>query len=160
MQPESLSSDSTTVSQLQLIVNQFVEERDWERFHHPKNLAMSIAIEAAELMEHFQWTLPSTDGEEPFSHARATATPSHQSNTASHQSNTASHQSNTASNQQAIAPDSPIAQEMADVFAYLLRLASVLGVDLARALELKMAMNRLKYPIGSDFDKILKSRQR
>jgi dCTP diphosphatase len=153
MQPESLSSDSTTVSQLQLIVNQFVEERDWERFHHPKNLAMSIAIEAAELMEHFQWTLPSSDGKEPFSHARATATPSHQSNTASNQSNTAS-------NQQAIAPDSPIAQEMADVFAYLLRLASVLGVDLARALELKMAMNRLKYPIGSDFDKILKSRQR
>ncbi|TLM65272.1 MAG: nucleotide pyrophosphohydrolase [Deltaproteobacteria bacterium] len=33
----------------------FVRERDWEQFHTPKNLSMSIAIEAAELMEHFQW---------------------------------------------------------------------------------------------------------
>ena len=30
-------------------------ERDWNQFHSPKNLSMSIAIEAAELMEHFQW---------------------------------------------------------------------------------------------------------
>ena len=37
------------------IVNRFVSERDWEQFHSPKNLSMSIAIEAAELMEHFQW---------------------------------------------------------------------------------------------------------
>ncbi|PLX86064.1 MAG: NTP pyrophosphohydrolase [Desulfuromonas sp.] len=33
----------------------FVRERDWEQYHAPKNLSMSIAIEAAELMEHFQW---------------------------------------------------------------------------------------------------------
>lgn len=33
----------------------FRSERDWSKFHTPKNLAMSIAIEAAELMEHFQW---------------------------------------------------------------------------------------------------------
>jgi len=33
----------------------FVEERDWQPFHDPKNLSASIAIEAAELMEHFQW---------------------------------------------------------------------------------------------------------
>ncbi|MEO8163880.1 MAG: nucleotide pyrophosphohydrolase [Betaproteobacteria bacterium] len=33
----------------------FAAERDWEQFHTPKNLAMSVAIEAAELMEHFQW---------------------------------------------------------------------------------------------------------
>src|SRR5690606_11402418 len=30
-------------------------ERDWSQFHSPKNLAMALAIEAAELMEHFQW---------------------------------------------------------------------------------------------------------
>jgi len=36
----------------------FVAERDWRRFHAPKNLAMSLAIEAAELMEHFQWISP------------------------------------------------------------------------------------------------------
>ena len=33
----------------------FREERDWNQFHTPKNLSMSISIEAAELMEHFQW---------------------------------------------------------------------------------------------------------
>ena len=33
----------------------FVRERDWEQFHSPKNLSMALAIEAAELMEHFQW---------------------------------------------------------------------------------------------------------
>ena len=37
------------------MVQRFVDERDWNRFHSPKNLAMSAAIEAAELMEHFQW---------------------------------------------------------------------------------------------------------
>ena len=36
-------------------VQDFVDERDWQKFHDPKNLSMSIAIEAAELMEHFQW---------------------------------------------------------------------------------------------------------
>jgi NTP pyrophosphatase (non-canonical NTP hydrolase) len=36
----------------------FVAERDWEQFHNPKNLAMSVAIEAAEVMEYFQWLTP------------------------------------------------------------------------------------------------------
>jgi NTP pyrophosphatase (non-canonical NTP hydrolase) len=36
-------------------IRQFRDERDWKQFHDPKNLAMSIAIEAAEIMEHFQW---------------------------------------------------------------------------------------------------------
>ena len=36
----------------------FAAERDWEQFHTPKNLAMSVAIEAAEIMEHFQWLTP------------------------------------------------------------------------------------------------------
>jgi NTP pyrophosphatase (non-canonical NTP hydrolase) len=36
-------------------VERFVAERDWRQFHTPKNLAMALAIEAAELMEHFQW---------------------------------------------------------------------------------------------------------
>jgi NTP pyrophosphatase (non-canonical NTP hydrolase) len=33
----------------------FARDRDWEQFHAPKNLAMALAVEAAELMEHFQW---------------------------------------------------------------------------------------------------------
>jgi len=36
-------------------LRKFREERDWSQFHTPKNLSMSIAIESAELMEHFQW---------------------------------------------------------------------------------------------------------
>jgi NTP pyrophosphatase (non-canonical NTP hydrolase) len=47
--------DQTTVADLRALVAAFVEERDWRQFHAPKNLAMSLAIEAAELMEHFQW---------------------------------------------------------------------------------------------------------
>lgn len=46
---------SCSVQDLRDEVHQFVEERDWQQFHSPKNLAMSVAIEAAELMEHFQW---------------------------------------------------------------------------------------------------------
>ena len=45
----------TTVAQLRSEVAAFVEKRQWQTFHSPKNLAMSVAIEAAELMEHFQW---------------------------------------------------------------------------------------------------------
>jgi dCTP diphosphatase len=33
----------------------FAEARDWEQFHSPKNLAMALIVEAAELLEHFQW---------------------------------------------------------------------------------------------------------
>lgn len=36
-------------------IKAFRDERDWMKFHDPKNLAISIAIEAAELLEHFQW---------------------------------------------------------------------------------------------------------
>ncbi len=50
-----MSDESTSVQQIRQWVAEFVDQRDWNRFHAPKNLAMSIAIEAAELMEHFQW---------------------------------------------------------------------------------------------------------
>lgn len=36
-------------------LREFVHERDWEQFHSPKNLAMAMIVEAAELVEHFQW---------------------------------------------------------------------------------------------------------
>jgi len=45
----------TTVSALRQAVGRFVKVRSWESYHTPKNLAMSIAIEDAELMECFQW---------------------------------------------------------------------------------------------------------
>jgi NTP pyrophosphatase (non-canonical NTP hydrolase) len=46
---------NTTVGALRRAVAAFVDARDWRPFHSPKNLSMSIAIEASELMEHFQW---------------------------------------------------------------------------------------------------------
>jgi len=46
----------TNVDTLKQSVKGFVEKRDWGNFHSPKNLAMSIAIEASELMEIFQWS--------------------------------------------------------------------------------------------------------
>ncbi|GIW94459.1 MAG: NTP pyrophosphohydrolase [Pirellulaceae bacterium] len=46
---------STTLAELRACVEQFVAERHWQTYHAPKNLAMSLAIESAELMEHFQW---------------------------------------------------------------------------------------------------------
>lgn len=46
---------TTPVQDLKELVAKFVAERDWVKAHNPKNLSMSIAIEAAELMEIFQW---------------------------------------------------------------------------------------------------------
>jgi NTP pyrophosphatase (non-canonical NTP hydrolase) len=40
---------------LRALVRQFVDERDWDQFHTPKNLASALSVEAAELLEHFQW---------------------------------------------------------------------------------------------------------
>lgn len=45
----------TGIAGLRDVVRQFVQERDWKQFHSPKNLSMALAVEAAELMEHFQW---------------------------------------------------------------------------------------------------------
>ena len=50
-----MTDNTTTVADLRAAIAQFVAERKWEPFHSPKNLAMSLAIEVAELMEHFQW---------------------------------------------------------------------------------------------------------
>ncbi|NLV23463.1 MAG: nucleotide pyrophosphohydrolase [Deltaproteobacteria bacterium] len=50
-----MNDATTTLQELKERTAEFVRERDWEQFHTPKNLSMSIAIEAAELMEHFQW---------------------------------------------------------------------------------------------------------
>ena len=89
----------------------FARVRDWEQFHAPKNLAMSLAIEAAEVMEHFQWAAaersPALDDER----RRA------------------------------------VAHELADVAIYLLRLATVLDIDLTTALREKIAINEARYPV-------------
>ena len=50
-----MSDTHTTVTELREMVRDFVNQRDWQQFHAPKNISMALSIEAAELMEHFQW---------------------------------------------------------------------------------------------------------
>ena len=47
-----------TMDSLRDQVLKFAEERDWEQFHSPKNLAISVSVEAAELLENFLWLTP------------------------------------------------------------------------------------------------------
>lgn len=46
-------------------LRKFVAERDWDQFHSPKNLAMALSVEAAELLEHFQWLTEAESGRLP-----------------------------------------------------------------------------------------------
>jgi len=50
-----MNDNSASVAWLRQCVADFVAAREWERFHTPKNLSAAVAIEAAELMEHFLW---------------------------------------------------------------------------------------------------------
>ena len=50
-----MSDQSTTVQELKEAVRRFAAARGWDPYHSPKNLAMALAVEAAELMEHFLW---------------------------------------------------------------------------------------------------------
>ncbi len=43
------------LEQLKQRLREFTEERDWRKYHSPKNLSMALIAEAAELVEHFQW---------------------------------------------------------------------------------------------------------
>jgi len=104
---------------MQAWVDAFAHDRSWERYHTPKNLAVSIAIEAAELLEHFQWS------EGPTRERLADEVIPESGN---------------------LQNRSEVAEELSDVLAYLLRLASVLDIDLAAALQSKMRKNAIKYP--------------
>jgi len=98
------------LQRLREIVRTFVDERDWDQFHTPKNLSAALSVEAAELLEHFQWLNKGDAGE--------------------------------------LGPDKlvEVRHEMADVLVYLVRLADKLDVDLFKAVEEKMVLNRAKYP--------------
>ena len=50
-----IQDQQTSIAQLKQTVEDFVQQRDWHQFHSPKNLSMALAVEVAELMEHFQW---------------------------------------------------------------------------------------------------------
>jgi len=64
---DAVGDAATTVAELKDLVRRFVDERAWQPYHTPKNLAMGLACEAAELMEHFLWV------EGPKSHELAQA---------------------------------------------------------------------------------------
>ncbi len=53
------------------LARQFVEERDWDQFHTPRNLASALCVEAAELLEPFQWL--GAGGADELSAAKRTA---------------------------------------------------------------------------------------
>ena len=107
-----MSDTTTTLQDLKTLIHDFVAEREWEKYHSPKNLSMALAVEASELMEHFQWI--------DLDESRAVA-----------------------NDPQKLAE---VGEELADVFAYSLALADVLGLDLADTVRAKMVKNVAKYP--------------
>jgi NTP pyrophosphatase (non-canonical NTP hydrolase) len=51
-----------TMEELRKMLRAFAKERDWDQFHSPKNLSMALAVEAAEILEHFQWLTQEESG--------------------------------------------------------------------------------------------------
>ncbi len=56
-------SDSTSLSQIDALLTQFNADRNWEQYHNPRNLAMALSVESAELLELFLWS--SDNGPQP-----------------------------------------------------------------------------------------------
>ena len=44
-----------SLDELQKRIRKFCDDRNWDQFHNPKDLSISLSLEAAELLEHFQW---------------------------------------------------------------------------------------------------------
>lgn len=101
-------------------IRKFRDERDWLQFHDPKNLAASISVEAAELLELFQWR----NGEESLRYAKENK--------------------------------ERVSEEVADVAIYLIELADVVGIDLLKAIDDKLAKNAVKYPVEKSRGRITK----
>ena len=53
-----MQDDSRTIAEAKEIVRRFCEERDWDQFHNPKDLAIGISTEASELLELFRFKTP------------------------------------------------------------------------------------------------------
>jgi NTP pyrophosphatase (non-canonical NTP hydrolase) len=101
------------ISELQKKVVAFRDARDWEQFHNPKDLAVSLLLEAAEFLEHFQWK--SSDEIKQHLETKGAAA----------------------------------AEELADVFYWVLLIAHDMDMDLEKEFERKMAQNEAKYPISA-----------
>ncbi|MGW7366557.1 nucleotide pyrophosphohydrolase [Streptomyces sp. NPDC054841] len=100
------------VKALQRRLAEFAAARNWEPYHTPKNLAVALTVEAAELVEIFQWLTPEESARVMDDPAKA-------------------HR---------------VADEVADVLAYLLQFCEVLGVDALTALSEKIDRNELRFP--------------
>ncbi|OIO24766.1 hypothetical protein AUJ14_05660 [Candidatus Micrarchaeota archaeon CG1_02_55_22] len=50
-----MADEKETVAELRTLVTRFRDERDWQQFYSPKELSVSLCVESAELLEHFQW---------------------------------------------------------------------------------------------------------
>ena len=92
-------------------LREFSHERDWDRFHTPKNLSMAVAAEAGELLEVFQWLDPEESSLYGDSELRG-----------------------------------HVAEELADILIYAIRMADILDIDLAVAIDQKIQSNRRRYP--------------
>ena len=60
------ASEWPELARFQRQFKEFVAERDWDQFHTPKNLAMALAGEVGELLEHFQWLTPEQSQQLPL----------------------------------------------------------------------------------------------
>ena len=103
--------NDVTLAELQKQIRKFCDDRDWYQFHNPKDLSISLALEAAEVMEHFQWK----NADEMVKHA--------------------------------FEKKDDVAEELADVFYWVLLLANKLDINLVESFEKKMTKNAAKYPI-------------
>ncbi|MFH1551559.1 MAG: nucleotide pyrophosphohydrolase [bacterium] len=101
----------------------FQNKRDWRKFQHPKDVAMSITIESAELMELFQWKNQATLG------------------------NAKEMENDFKKIKQDKEYMQRIKEELADVLIYCLSLGIVLDIDLGAIVKMKLKMNDKKYPV-------------
>ena len=116
-----------SLNQIKTRLRTFANERDWDQFHSPKNLAMALIVEAAELVEHFDV------------HGRTNAAGAGRAGAA---------QWLTEEQSQTLPPDklAEVEQEIADIQIYLIRMADKLGVDMEQAVNAKIELNEKKYP--------------
>ncbi len=74
MSQNPMNDTTATIESLRQMMRDFVAERQWQKYHTPRNLAASISIEAAELLEHYQWlteqeAAEKSAGDSEFRHA-------------------------------------------------------------------------------------------
>lgn len=62
-----MTEATDSFAELQKMIRKFVDDRDWDQFHNPKDLSISLSLEAAEVLEHFQWK----SSEEMVEHVKA-----------------------------------------------------------------------------------------